>query len=1593
MMLMTQTMNNTGAASGSTSTGAIIASSNDLVVVNGSTNTSSGSGIITSSGRRHVDRVTATSPGNNYNSKQSPVTIMKSTTNNNQVNDLNNHHSHHHPVSSHHHYPSAQQLKHNRKQLTSSSKQKSSNIESNLKYQQTNGKKHYPSTSAGQQLVTAASAPPGGVLHHLHHSSSSSHSSPHSVLVNNQQCISSVINRNNSVGTSSSPVVTATPGVSIVSVTGNTMVNHGGVFGMFDTNGKYGFSVSSLSGHHHHNTAQASAAAAFFARASQKLNLSSSPHRRKRHSSGDEDTPATGFCGVIQRSPPPVPPALLRRIGVREITGVGKVKVMLRVSSSNTPFNSSSTSNNGPSIETSSNNLTTSTNSNNSTHSNNSFFNIDKRKKQVTLFDPTTCNNSSSTTAPEDRRVGVAAPKMFAFDAIFSQDDSQTEVCSSALTDVIHAVINGTDGCLFCFGHAGLGKSYTMLGSAENANTLGIIPCAITWLFRGINEQKQKTGARFSVRVSAVEVCGPSNQLKDLLAGHANDSEQSPGVYLRDDPVFGTQLQNHSELRVPTAERAAFYLDAAMDSRGATKDHQRDSHLLYTLHVYQYSVAGKGGVAGGRSRLHLIDLGNSDRGKSSGGIPLSGLGNILLAIFNGQKHLPYKEHKLTHLLKECLSSLTCHAAMIAHVSPCAQNYIDTLTTVQLASRIHRMRRRKFKFIPVGANAGSGGSSGEEAARTTGTSSEPDPSSSDLSADTVIYVGPADDATDGEHPPVYIPSLNSGDNRCAMGKALRGSSAEHRTKISQKHDESKSPVHKLSATNTKQSTQTTNKSPAHCINSAKSSPVRTKLTVSKSLQDSQQSNTKIPVYNSSTHNTSDEQWIDGPRISKHKVAEARHLMKETHHVKKRETWIDGPMQVNSTTLPPQNVLSTGYGYMDSHKKSMIRKWVENQTSQIQRSKRSESKLSSGHSFKEMTTFKTCEDDEPIREVNPLVEDSYKKQEVEKSTIRTGLKLSSDKANSDVISECKSNEELPTPPTPDDDQKLEIDGEDDEEVVVEIPPALPLIQPLSSREVSMESLDVRIKERLRSGSDQRSDIQDQSYNDDIDDDNDDEVLEIIEVEEPLEPVPTMDSCLQCTEEDIALCMSTLSSGLDDGKQMTEEHPLRILSQENLTVVSTFTDSMSVFTDLERNFPKNNYVNSTYLFPDTQAYSIYSDDYEDPDCPAPDLLRNVNPDDTSRRKFEQLARLHELYTNRLAKANVTNSFTYKENRQQQQQQRSLSRCDSLTMSEMLYGNAHETGSIYSEPPYRPDQEKFCENCKVNMLRPATAQNWYTDPQLSASATHLANDNLANIGSRFQRFCHKVSRDSYNIASLRHPDGASNPNLKDETERHPGNGASGSDHDDEYQSESKNLHETTKLNGSSEVITEPLPPPASLPSQERMNRRMLSIGSGLAAIKLNQQQNEGYDSGHDSTPRTSKHSPAAISRRAESGYDSVVRDSESSSIDSDISRRSHALPTRGVCGLHGMRFPEMKIRSLCHEQTLLKIELAAAKARLMIPRSQWNYELHVESSMDWRHPGYIEALEAETIILRKRVDACKSHIMMVTCFDAPPKKHIQRN
>jgi len=48
------------------------------------------------------------------------------------------------------------------------------------------------------------------------------------------------------------------------------------------------------------------------------------------------------------------------------------------------------------------------------------FMSVDKKHRQLTLIDP-----NAPPASDGNRRVGVAAPKMFAFDALFTPEDSQ----------------------------------------------------------------------------------------------------------------------------------------------------------------------------------------------------------------------------------------------------------------------------------------------------------------------------------------------------------------------------------------------------------------------------------------------------------------------------------------------------------------------------------------------------------------------------------------------------------------------------------------------------------------------------------------------------------------------------------------------------------------------------------------------------------------------------------------------------------------------------------------------------------------------------------------------------------------------------------------------------------------------------------------------------------------------------------------------------------------------------------------------------------------------------------------------------------------
>lgn len=1165
---------------------------------------------------------------------------------------------------------------------------------------------------------------------------------------------------------------------------------------------RYAYSVNGILG----SAAQASAAAAFFARASQKLNLAS-PQRRKRHGSSDgaeSPIPAavhrfgTDFSGLLRRNPPPPPPHLLRRLGLRENPGVGKVRVMLRVAGDPTTSN---------------------------------FLSVDKKRKQLTLQEPgnhsslTLASSSSSEkehqVGAEDRRVGVAAPKMFAFDGLFTAaDNSQGDVAASVLSDIVTAVINGSDGCVFCFGHAQLGKTTTMVGSCSEDIGPGLMPTAIAWLFRGIGEQKNKTGARFSVRVSAVEIAGPAEVLRDLLAPHATESEESPGVYLRDDPLLGTQLQNQSELRAPTAEKAAFYLDAALAARtDASSPDARFSHLLYTLHVYQYSVdrnpsrtgssghatggSAGSGVAGGRSRLHLLDLGscqqtgrpNGNGQSSANNMTLSGLGNVLVALFNGQRHLPHREHKITQVLRECLGSLTCQAALVAHVAA-SSAYSETLSTVQMASRVHRMRRRRMKQYNNAGSGGSGsGGSSEDSSRLglsrssggeSSTGGSADPSSSEQSCDTVIYVGPIDDATDGEHPPVYLPSLNSGDHRCSMSRALRGSTVDRPAGQQQSN---RSPVHHAKK-----------ESPTP-VAPSRSPQIQRKVAKCEPIQQSSKQSGSV------AGSSNEEQWIDGPRFNKTRISQAR--MQVVRH--QREMWVDGPPTDAAQVLPTPAVLPTvtptvnqaplGYGFMDQHKQGMIRQWVENQSVQQRHPPvRTNGQMwidaqprpapEPGTPVKVLTVFKTCPDDEDeSKEVdNATPAENTRSPRVNRHPVP--VKQSRRKAESSLTEEVTISSNPKQPP----EEKLNcLSGVSGANIESVEPTAssLTLEQLYSQCEQLADSL-VQEEEHVAvedSSTDEASDdlsaaldvtseqvsISCDSWRRVRHRDEDDNTTvtefkvseaanqrgrhaspmhgrggdyspEYIEVEEPDEPVPTQDSCLQVTEEDIAFSMmEALEAKCNDTRSLCsfgdgEEHPLRALSHDNLTIISHFTGET--------------YSQGTACEWEPIASSIF-----DP-MPSSSAMENA---EFYQTQLEQLAKLH-----------------------QQIYQQSVA------------GNA--AGTLHPTPL------SALTNCNIGSFKdlPLLTQDWNnvavrTSPGRNGLGQETRKAMVSTIGMELERELGiQDANQAALLSSLRHPDGASDPHLdqhsgkayessrscelqQQQQERLPGNGASNSDPEEE--------------------------------------------------------------------------------------------------------------------------------------------------------------------------------------------------------------------
>lgn len=187
------------------------------------------------------------------------------------------------------------------------------------------------------------------------------------------------------------------------------------------------------------------------------------------------------------------------------------------------------------------------------------------------------------------------------------------------------------------------------------------------------------------------------------------------------------------------------------------------------------------------------------------------------------------------------------------------------------------------------------------------------------------------------------------------------------------------------------------------------------------------------------------------------------MREINHVKKCETWVDGPNISPSKSLAnahPQQSCTQTYGYMDSHKKIMIRQWVENQTNQVFHSDAADTNTTAQSKILPITLSKNISDDEEMcieTTLNEITESLCNSNRTVNKEPEISIKIISSTRSACELqhgenAEIASMRSAVSSHRQNDSQE----DEDQDSGPSEIPPALPLIEPLSSREISHDSI---------------------------------------------------------------------------------------------------------------------------------------------------------------------------------------------------------------------------------------------------------------------------------------------------------------------------------------------------------------------------------------------------------------------------------------------------------------------------------------------------------------------------------------------------------
>jgi len=333
-----------------------------------------------------------------------------------------------------------------------------------------------------------------------------------------------------------------------------------------------------------------------------------------------------------------------------------------------------------------------------------------------------------------DRASGTAqvvTSQAFTFDHVYDRESSQPDIYSRTARSSVLSTLQGYNAAILAYGPTGTGKTYTMEGvrGGGTSDGRGIIPRSMEEIFQHIRHCRGPQ-SRFLVRASYLQIY--NEVISDLL------KPDRVHLVIREDRRRGVFVEGLSEwlCRSPSEVRTLMERGSTVRATAQTamNDASSRSHAVFIVIVEQsdtlVATNGEGGneseraagppdVAAERAggplggagnqrvrvgRLNLVDLAGSERPRVTGATgqrleetkkinqSLSSLGNVIAALTERRprQHIPYRDSKLTRLLEDSLGG-NCRTTMIAMVSPAAETFAESVSTLKFAYRAKAIR--------------------------------------------------------------------------------------------------------------------------------------------------------------------------------------------------------------------------------------------------------------------------------------------------------------------------------------------------------------------------------------------------------------------------------------------------------------------------------------------------------------------------------------------------------------------------------------------------------------------------------------------------------------------------------------------------------------------------------------------------------------------------------------------------------------------------------------------------------------------------------------------------------------------------------------